>query len=346
LITQTWSSLGPNGKPLMLYKIAFDNGKEQQVDLSDKDARLVTAHVADTPRARGRIPYSEPRGTADGPIFGVANIPSPTKLADLKVPELRRICSDLGLDGKGAKKDLVEQLMRAHSTAQALLSGQALTPAVAEGESEELRSLHALVATLRAEAAQAMAAERALLAALHAKDAQLDASQAQLSAAEDRELMLQAELQELKGNVRVVVRLRPLKNPSEIPVAEPCGLMSSGMTRALTVRAASGLKTFEFDRVFGASATSDDVFEELRPLASAVADGSRATVLAYGQTGSGKTYTMNGLQRLAVQHLLAGLAKSAHRRATVLRLAIIEVYNEKVILRRGVSPSLPSHPCI
>ncbi len=57
----------------------------------------------------------------------------------------------------------------------------------------------------------------------------------------------------------------PIKTTSEVPVAEPCGLrlLSSGMTRALITRAASGLKTLEFDRVFGASATSDDVLDEL-----------------------------------------------------------------------------------
>ena len=53
-------------------------------------------------------------------------------------------------------------------------------------------------------------------------------------------------------------------------------------------------------RVFGPDAKNEQVYEELQPLARAVAGGSRATVLAYGQTGSGKTYTMLGMQRLAV----------------------------------------------
>jgi hypothetical protein len=181
-VTQTWATLGPNGKPLIMYKIAFDGGKEQEVDLGEKDAKLVTAHVADTPRARGRTPsYAEPRGVADGPMVGVANIPSPSKLSDLKVPELRRICTDLGLEGKGAKKDLVEQLTRAHATALALLSGHALaTPAAAEGESEELGRLHALVMTLRAEMEESAAERAALQLSLQAKDAEVEAARAQL----------------------------------------------------------------------------------------------------------------------------------------------------------------------
>ena len=118
LVTQTWSSLSSNGKPTIMYKVAYDNGKEQEVDLSTKDAKLITTHAADTPRLQRKASsHTEVRGVPEGPVVGITSIPSPSRLAALKVPELRRMCSDLGLEAKGAKKDLVAALSRAHSTA-------------------------------------------------------------------------------------------------------------------------------------------------------------------------------------------------------------------------------------
>ena len=386
LITQTWSSLNGAGRPCIMYKVMFDStGKEQEVDLSEKSARLITTHVADTPRQQRKASYAEQtKKGSEAPVVGVTNIPSPSKLPGFKVPELRRICTDLGLETKGTKKDLIEFIERAHAAAQAMLSGApaGLQPAAAgAGESasahqEEMESLRAMVGHLNAEvktqrsaladatnavaerteaasaleasvassdaalrASEALVAE--LRASLASKDGELASLRDAMEHSEERELRLAAELQELKGNVRVVCRLRPPKQHAAAkagpPVAEASGLMSSGMHRALTMRGAPASggagRVFEFDRVFGAAAPNTEVYEELRPLARAVADGSRATVLAYGQTGSGKTYTMLGMQRLAVQQVLDGLERRASggAPALTLRLAIIEVHNERMI---------------
>ena len=93
-------------------------------------------------------------------------------------------------------------------------------------------------------------------------------------------------------------------------------------------------------------------YEELAPLAKAVADGGRATVLAYGQTGSGKTYTMLGMQRLAVQQVLDGLAKQ--QQPPSVRLSVVEVHNDKLLdlldddekkleMRQGERPAYLAH---
>ena len=399
LVTQTWNTLGPTGRPLIMYKIAYDNGKEQECDLSVQDARLITSHAADTPRLQRKASYIDPRDLAQGPVVGVTNIPSPSKLGSLKVPELRRMCSDLGLENKGAKKELMEQLTRAHSATQAMLSGQVAAGAILgedasaseeemNGLKEEMRGLNETVASLRAE----LASERTALATVRAeefqsaaktlsleaklasncdalvrseawvtqlrgtvesRDAELASLRAQLESSEQRELGLQAELLELKGNVRVLCRLRPAKVPTKDgPVAEASGMMSSGITRSLTMRgvpstgpSTSNLlspkaqnvggptRSFQFDRVFGSTASNSEVYGELRPLARSVADGSRATVLAYGQTGSGKTFTMLGMQKLAVQQVLDSLGCAAGRTGgsvLQLRLSIVEVHNEKL----------------
>lgn len=77
-------------------------------------------------------------------------------------------------------------------------------------------------------------------------------------------------------------------------------------------------KRFEFDRVFKADSTQENVFDEVREcgvvvfsvlggngvvggaceqlqgVVDTVVDGYNVCIFAYGQTGSGKTYTMEG----------------------------------------------------
>jgi len=382
LITQSYSCLNAEGKPRIMYRIAYDSGKEQETDLGSKDARLITAHSADTPRLH-RKPSAQ--NNAGAPSTVVTNIPSPSRLAELKVPELRKMCMDIGLESKGTKKELTTILGRAHAAAKAMLSGLPLDGPVTGqddvapdrrptlAQHDRVSELEALVASLRSqllaataatEAADARAAEvprlRQLVAdreaslsestaalaasvataaqlrtALATSEAQAEGLRQQVSELEEREEELQLEMMELKGSVRVLCRLRPPKGSGSAPVAEATGLMSSGIARSLTLSAGAGAapaRTFAFDRVFDSSAPNEAVFSELRPLAVAVADGSRATVLAYGQTGSGKTYTMLHLQRMAVQSVLerVALASGGAPSSVALRLAVVEVYNEKV----------------
>ena len=382
LITQSYSCLNAEGKPRIMYRIAYDSGKEQETDLGSKDARLITAHSADTPRLH-RKPSAQ--NNAGAPSTVVTNIPSPSRLAELKVPELRKMCMDIGLESKGTKKELTTILGRAHAAAKAMLSGLPLDqPATGEDDAapdrrptlaqhDRVSELEALIASLRSqllaataatEAADARAAEvprllqlisdreaslsestaalaasvataAQLRTALATSEAQADGLRQQVSELEEREEELQSELMELKGSVRVLCRLRPPKGSGSAPVAEATGLMSSGIARSLTLSAGAGAapaRTFAFDRVFDSCAPNEAVFSELRPLAVAVADGSRATVLAYGQTGSGKTYTMLHLQRMAVQSVLerVALASGGAPTSVALRLAVVEVYNEKL----------------
>ena len=382
LITQSYSCLNAEGKPRIMYRIAYDSGKEQETDLGSKDARLITAHSADTPRLH-RKPSAQ--NNAGAPSTVVTNIPSPSRLAELKVPELRKMCMDIGLESKGTKKELTTILGRAHAAAKAMLSGLPLDqPATGEDDAapdrrptlaqhDRVSELEALIASLRSqllaataatEAADARAAEvprllqlisdreaslsestaalaasvataAQLRTALATSEAQAEGLRQQVSELEEREEDLQSELMELKGSVRVLCRLRPPKGSGSAPVAEATGLMSSGIARSLTLSAGAGAapaRTFAFDRVFDSCAPNEVVFSELRPLAMAVADGSRATVLAYGQTGSGKTYTMLHLQRMAVQSVLerVALASGGAPTSVALRLAVVEVYNEKL----------------
>lgn len=63
----------------------------------------------------------------------------------------------------------------------------------------------------------------------------------------------------------------------------------------LTMSPGIGLRSWSFDRVFGASSTQRELYEQcgLR-LATNLMNGQSGALIAYGQTGSGKTHTMFG----------------------------------------------------
>lgn len=64
---------------------------------------------------------------------------------------------------------------------------------------------------------------------------------------------------------------------------------------------------FRLDQVFGADATTDEIYGGVvKDLVSFAWDGGIGTLFAYGQTGSGKTFTISRLEQLAIQSLLEG----------------------------------------
>ncbi|XP_023079337.2 kinesin-like protein KIF25 isoform X3 [Piliocolobus tephrosceles] len=121
-----------------------------------------------------------------------------------------------------------------------------------------------------------------------------------------RRKVLHNSLVELKGNIRVHCRIRPLlpfDSESDDPV-----LQSSSISREVahavddeTVlvkcdRPGHPLinKTYHFERVYGPAESQSAVFGDVCPLLTSLLDGYNVCVMAYGQTGSGKSYTMLG----------------------------------------------------
>lgn len=90
---------------------------------------------------------------------------------------------------------------------------------------------------------------------------------------------------------------------------------------------------FEFDNAFSETESSDSVYyASIQPQIDFLFDGGIVTCFAYGQTGSGKTYTMEGVQKLAVNDFFAGaeIMKEETGRLFTFTVSYFEIYNGKV----------------
>nr|BAJ90626.1 predicted protein [Hordeum vulgare subsp. vulgare] len=97
---------------------------------------------------------------------------------------------------------------------------------------------------------------------------------------------------ELKGNIRVFCRVRPLLSNESGAVSYPNNGENIG--RGVELMHNTQAYSFAFDKVFDHSASQEDVFTEISQLVQSALDGYKVCIFAYGQTGSGKTHTMMG----------------------------------------------------
>uniref|UniRef100_A0A2K6R679 Kinesin-like protein n=1 Tax=Rhinopithecus roxellana TaxID=61622 RepID=A0A2K6R679_RHIRO len=92
-------------------------------------------------------------------------------------------------------------------------------------------------------------------------------------------------LPELKGNIRVLCRLRPGTSSSLVSV-EP------GPGGTVTTCYRGRHRRFRLDWVFPPDASQEEVFRELEPAVLSCLRGYSVCIFTYGQTGTGKTYSM------------------------------------------------------
>ncbi|XP_034380207.1 kinesin-like protein KIFC1 isoform X1 [Arvicanthis niloticus] len=170
---------------------------------------------------------------------------------------------------------------------------------------------------------------------------------------------LHNQLQELKGNIRVFCRVRPVlageSTPSPGFLVFPPGpagpydpptrvSLSRSDDRRSTLTGAPAPTTrhdFSFDRVFPPGSKQEEVFEEISMLVQSALDGYPVCIFAYGQTGSGKTFTMEGGPRgdpqleglipRAMRHLFSVAQEMSGQGWTYSFVAsYVEIYNETV----------------
>ncbi|XP_004495930.1 kinesin-like protein KIN-14I [Cicer arietinum] len=148
------------------------------------------------------------------------------------------------------------------------------------------------------------------------------------------------EVQDLKGSIRVYCRVRPFLagQPNHLSTVE--NIEDGTITISIPSRNGKGHKSFNFNKVYGPSASQGEVFSDMQPLVRSVLDGFNVCIFAYGQTGSGKTFTMTGPKEITEKsqgvnyRALSDLFYTANQRKDTFRydvsVQMIEIYNEQV----------------
>ena len=161
--------------------------------------------------------------------------------------------------------------------------------------------------------------------------------------------------QELKGNIRVMCRVRPVLESSEGDEAKIMfpDLKTSAQIDIMGPEEKSSLGTvsrktnpFEFDRVFSPNVHNEEVFGEISQLVQSALDGYNVCIFCYGQTGSGKTYTMSsqdGMIPRATHMIYDTVTKLKEKSWTyTMEGSFVEVYNEE--LRDLLTPAKEVDP--
>eukprot|EP01063_Lacrimia_lanifica_P038364 TRINITY_DN8148_c0_g1_i1.p1 TRINITY_DN8148_c0_g1~~TRINITY_DN8148_c0_g1_i1.p1 ORF type:complete len:899 (+),score=400.32 TRINITY_DN8148_c0_g1_i1:57-2699(+) len=147
------------------------------------------------------------------------------------------------------------------------------------------------------------------------------------------------KIQELRGNIRVYCRVRPM-NKKEIHEVKTADITAFPLPDEIHLMDEENpkktLKKYDFDRVFQPKETQEEVFKDTAPLIESVIDGYNVCIFAYGQTGSGKTFTMEGpkenpgVYTRALHLLFSKIEANRETEDTSVELSILEVYNEQI----------------
>ncbi|KAH8174444.1 kinesin motor domain-containing protein [Sarocladium implicatum] len=159
--------------------------------------------------------------------------------------------------------------------------------------------------------------------------------------------------QELKGNIRVMCRVRPVLDESEgdqAKMAFPDDKTSTEIVMAGPEEKSSlGVVSrksypFEFDRVFVPGTQNEEIFGEISQMVQSALDGYNVCIFCYGQTGSGKTFTMSspdGMIPRATHMIYDTINKLKEKSwSYTMEGSFIEVYNEDLndLLTRNGGP--------
>ncbi|XP_036606589.1 kinesin-like protein KIFC3 isoform X1 [Trichosurus vulpecula] len=164
-----------------------------------------------------------------------------------------------------------------------------------------------------------------------------------------RELQLRKkchnELVRLKGNIRVIGRVRPItKEDGDGPEASNAVTFDSDDDAIIHLLHKGKPVSFELDKVFPPHATQQDVFQEVQALITSCIDGYNVCIFAYGQTGAGKTYTMEGtlenpgINQRALQLLFSEVQEKASDWEYTITVSVAEIYNEALRDLLGKEP--------
>lgn len=147
----------------------------------------------------------------------------------------------------------------------------------------------------------------------------------------DKRRKLHNLVQELKGNIRVFIRVRPLN------ARESGSCISFPGDGEITIRneESGSKKTWSFNEVLRENSSQADLFAGVRDLVVSMMDGYNVCIFAYGQTGAGKTHSMQGTpaEPGIYMRTFKELFKVAAERigwTITLKLALVEIYNDEI----------------
>lgn len=255
-----------------------------------------------------------------------------------KITALEARVAELAAKGESEKE-------RANNLARELTSFKALSGVSSESQMENLVKLSMEAETLRTQVAD----KGALAASLVETRAALEAALKKMAESESSRRALHNTIQELKGNIRVFTRVRPMFHAgakTDVNSGEAQSLSNDDQINAIEVSGdgkklrldtgAGSKNNFAFDAVFGPSTTQKELFDEVSGLVQSACDGFHVCLFSYGQTGSGKTWSMiggageeRGMIPRAAEHVLAqSQALSTGGWTYSLEASFAEIYNE------------------
>jgi len=156
---------------------------------------------------------------------------------------------------------------------------------------------------------------------------------------------LHNELVDLRGNIRVFCRVRPIiSEDGGGPDSKNVFTFDKDDTESFTIDNKGKPTVFEMDSVLTPASTQQDVFKLAEDLIVSVTDGYNVCIFAYGQTGSGKTHTMDGneaqpgLNRRALMRLFEICDERKGDWSYNIEISVLEIYNEFVRDLLGTNP--------
>ncbi|KAH9000134.1 kinesin-domain-containing protein [Lactarius akahatsu] len=199
---------------------------------------------------------------------------------------------DVNADLATAREDL-ERERSASASLKETLAQKSAAHISLQGENT---TLQAQLAALRTASDGTAGTVSSLRVDLEAAQHRIDELEAEAREAEMVRRRLHNMVQELKGNIRVFARVRPLLTsdlscPNDQKERKEA---MANMCESATGQERKETWNFSFDRVFEPQCTQEEVFEEISQLAQSCTDGYNVCIFAYGQTGSGKSFTMEG----------------------------------------------------
>lgn len=233
--------------------------------------------------------------------------------------------------------------------------------ALNETNTAELHTLRVKILALESSVAQLTQTLRDTLEELQSSRETVSQQKDELYAGEMERRKLHNTIQELKGNIRVFCRVRPLVGGGLSKHIHLGADDKTSISLAKTEESHTGKGTdtqrnynFSFDRVFGPVASQQEVFEEISLLVQSALDGYNVCCFAYGQTGSGKTYTMEGDEfdeaRGVIPRAVQQIFKASDKLASqgwefTFTASFVEIYNETLrdLLYKGKSDKRPEH---